>query len=78
MKDILNRSSDSENDIFVNTNSNVCNYAASASKGSIGKHHLLDKPDFLYYSSQMCVNNGSKLLSFHCFRPRFRIIPQNY
>jgi hypothetical protein len=41
IKDILNGSSDSENDIFVNTNSDDCNYDASASDESTHKCVLI-------------------------------------
>jgi hypothetical protein len=73
--DVLDDSSDSESDIFVNSDSDNDNtYCASANKESTGKHHLFYKPNFPRHCLLTCVNNGSKLFYFHYFRLRFRII----
>jgi hypothetical protein len=73
--DVLDDSSDSESDIFVNSDSdNDSTYCASANEESTGKHHLFHKPNFPCHCLLTCVNSGSKLFYFHYFRLRFSII----
>jgi hypothetical protein len=59
--DVLDDITGSKSDIFVNSDSYVSNYRASA-KESTGRHHLFHKPNFPHYCLLTCVNNGSKIL----------------
>jgi hypothetical protein len=75
---VLDGSSDSESDIFVNSDSdNDSNYCASTNEESTGKHHLFHKLNFPRHCLLMYVNNSSKLFYFHYFRLIFRIIQRN-
>jgi hypothetical protein len=57
--DVLDDITGSKSDIFVNSDSYVSNYRASATESTC-RHHLFHKPNFPHCCLLTCVNNGSK------------------